>query len=59
MYRDTNNFVRHNLAVTDDFRLLPYTKSKEFTYVDTQAGPPWYLKRGEGTTTRTYLTDTG
>jgi len=44
MYRDTNNFVRHNLAVTDDFRLLPYTKSKEFIFVDTQAGPPWYIK---------------
>jgi len=54
MYRDTNNFIRHNLATTDDYRFNPYKKSKEFMFVDVQSGPPWYLERKERSTRRTY-----
>ena len=40
-YRDNNNFLRHNLVTTNDFRLPWQFKTETFKFLDVQSRPFW------------------
>ena len=41
-YRDSNNFIRHNIVTTDDHRWKVFTYPEEFQFIDVEPASVWY-----------------